>query len=1001
MKIKQIYIYGFGKWVNKQFDLSDNEINILFGYNESGKSTLMAFINAILFGFPSKRESQYRPRETDKYGGMITIDTVSYNGIKIERVGGRTNKGSLSVRYPDGRTGNEEDLHKLLKGMDLATFKGIFHFDLDGLQGMKDLNPDDLNHYLYDAGMVGASSLNYLDKSLQQASGKLFKPRGQKTDLNILAEKLNNTQQEIKEWETKLDNYEQLQTTKHELELELAHLEREEKKLHVDIRYYEYYKTLEPIVKEWNALTVEQQGNIEEIKFPEDGLSRLEQIYDKLEEKEALMSYEDDKITELTDKLQTLTETAISADIKRKMTSVVNKWPLQEKIMEDLKVSRHTEQELLKQRQQIEDEWKLPRTFFNSAHVTNYHLEKFNLLKNRWQTLLTTEDHLTEESRRIRREKEIAEEQKKSEHKHLLAPEEVKELERLTSSESEKKLHEQEYNMLSKQREWLEKEWNRAKRAGQTKKIMLMTLTGLCVVGTIVGYVNSNWIITLALLLLVITGGSLTWSIGKTSREQIKRMLKDLEAHDRKMGTLNSLYHDISEEAYHYAEQRLALHNEKVVNVNTMNQNVTFLNTQLQQCENDWQALQEKWEVFNTELDEWCKITKMPPNRDLLFYAHLIEALKEWKRLTKDYETVKENLRRLNKEVSDYETTTEWLVTNYVSQECDRTIDKQVKALTDFIEKEKEAEKNRSQVHDKLSVHEDLMSKIQKEREQISNTLTNLFALAQVTNEEAFRRKAHEHEQRKAEMTRRNQLWLQIVTLVPSEKNRSVLLDDIINQDIDIHEKQRKLQERVSELEKKKKGIMTELSSITLTLKELEESGTYEDKRQTFIALKGEFNHLVKEWAVIQTAQYMIHKVKNIHETERQPKVVKTACKLFKRLTEGRYTQLFAPLGEERFIVEREDGQRFDPSELSRGTGELLYLSLRFALALEDVMETCSPLFMDETFVNMDTPRRHQLISLLKEISNERQILFFTCHEHLNHEWQRAFKDVEVHSLHH
>ncbi|UJW57300.1 AAA family ATPase [Bacillus sp. A116_S68] len=999
MKIKHIYIYGFGKWVNKRFDLNNDGINILFGYNESGKSTLMAFINAILFGFPSKRESQYRPRETDKYGGMLTIDTASYNGIKIERVGGRTNKGSLSVRYPDGRTGNEEDLHKLLKGMDLATFKGIFHFDLDGLQGMKDLNPDDLNHYLYDASMVGASSLNYLDKSLQQASGKLFKPRGQKTDLNILAEKLKNTQQEIKEWETKLDNYEQLQATKHELELELAHLERDEKKLHIDIRYYDHYKTLEPIVKEWNALTADQQGDIEEIKFPEDGLSRLEQLSDKLEEKEALISYENEKITELTKKLHTLTDANISADLKRKMTSVINNWPLQEKIIEDLKASRHTEQEFLKQRQQIEDEWQLPRTFFNSAHVTNYHLEKFNMLKTRWQTLLTTEDHLTEERRKVQREKEVAEEQKDSEYKHLLAPEEVKELERLTSSESEKKLLKQEYNMLLKQREWLEKEWSRVKRTGQIKKLTLMGLTGLCAVGTIVGYVNTNWSITLALILLVIIGSSLTWATEKRSRDEINQLLKDLKAHDEKMATFNNPHGDISKEAYLYAEQRLALHNDKAGHVNTINQNVTFLNTQLQQCENDWQELQEKWEVFNTELDEWCETTKMPPNRDLLFYAHLIEALKEWQRITKEYETVKENLRRLNNEVSDYKVTTEWLVANYVSQECDMTIDKQVKALTEFIEKEEEVEKNRSQVRDKLSVHEDLMSKVQKEREQIAISLTNLFGLAHVTNEEAFRRKAHQYNQQKAQLTRKNQLWLQIVTLVPNEENRAILLDDIIKQDIDSHEKQRQLQEKVTELEKKKKGIMTELSSITLTLKELEESGTYEDKRQTFIALKGEFNHMVKEWAVIQTAQYMIHKVKNIYETERQPKVVQTACQLFKRLTEGRYTQLFAPLGEERFIVEREDGQRFDPSELSRGTGELLYLSIRLALALEDVMETCSPIFMDETFVNMDKPRRHQLISLLKEISNERQILFFTCHEHLNHEWQRAFKNVEVHSL--
>ncbi|UTR14209.1 AAA family ATPase [Salipaludibacillus sp. LMS25] len=1001
MKIKQISIYGFGKWVDKQFDLSGGGVDLLFGYNESGKSTLMAFITAIFFGFPSKREHQYRPRETDKYGGMITIDMASYHGIMIERVGGRTNKGTLSVHYPDGRTGNEEDLRKLLKGIDAVTFKGIFHFDLDGLQGMKDLNPEDLNHYLYDAGMLGASSLNQLNKSLQQVSGKLFKPKGQKTALNILAEKLKHVQQEVKEWEHKLDNYEALQATKRQLELELAHCENEEKKCRIDMRYFDHFKTVEPIVKEWHALTTEQKGNLKQVDFPEDGLSRLEQLHDKLEEKEALLAHENEKITELTKEFQTLTDATISTDIKRKVTSVITKWSLQEKMIEDLKESRRTEQALLIQRNQIEDDWQLPQTFFSSAHMTNYHLERFNLLKSRWQTLLTTEDYLIEEKQRIKREIELTEEQKNKEYQHLLAPEEVKKLERLTSSENEKKLREQEYNMLFKQREWLEKEWYRVKRAGSRKNLMLMSFTGLCVIGTIVGYVTTNWTLMLVLLLLVMISGSFTWSISNKSRDEKKRMLQELKSLNREMVTLENFQRDMSDEAYHYAEQRLALHNNKMAHVKTLNQNVTFLNNQLQQCETEWEALQQKWELINTELEEWCENTKMPPHRDLLYYDHLIEALKEWQGITKEYENVKKNMTQLNRDVSDYKATVESLVTNYVSQGRDMSIDKQVEALVHFIEKEEQAEKSRTKVCDKLSVHEDLLSKVQKERDQLLSSLTNLFTLAHVADEEGFRRKAHQYNHQQDQLTRLNQLWLQIVTLVPNEKKRAILLDDIINKNIDSQEKLNQLQESVTELEQNKKRIMAELSSVTLSLKEIEESGTYEDKRQTFIALKGEFNHLAKEWAVIQTAQYMIHKVKNIYETERQPKVIQTACELFNRLTAGRYPQLFAPLGEERFIVERNDGQRFDPSELSRGTGELLYLSLRLALAIEDVMETGSPIIMDETFVNMDTPRRQQLISLLKEISNDRQILFFTCHEHLHEEWQRLFANVEIHSLHH
>ncbi|MCC3237076.1 AAA family ATPase, partial [Pediococcus acidilactici] len=43
MKIKRIEIYGFGKWQNVTFDLQ-NDLQVFYGLNEAGKSTLRQFI---------------------------------------------------------------------------------------------------------------------------------------------------------------------------------------------------------------------------------------------------------------------------------------------------------------------------------------------------------------------------------------------------------------------------------------------------------------------------------------------------------------------------------------------------------------------------------------------------------------------------------------------------------------------------------------------------------------------------------------------------------------------------------------------------------------------------------------------------------------------------------------------------------------------------------------------------------------------------------------------
>lgn len=51
MKLKKIKIINFGQFSNLSFDLPSDELNVFFGKNEAGKSTTVAFIKQIMFGF--------------------------------------------------------------------------------------------------------------------------------------------------------------------------------------------------------------------------------------------------------------------------------------------------------------------------------------------------------------------------------------------------------------------------------------------------------------------------------------------------------------------------------------------------------------------------------------------------------------------------------------------------------------------------------------------------------------------------------------------------------------------------------------------------------------------------------------------------------------------------------------------------------------------------------------------------------------------------------------
>ncbi len=83
MKIKHLKINGFGKLENKEIELKDG-INIIYGENESGKSTLLKFISSILYGASRNKNGKdisdferYKPWKTEEYSG--TIDYIIKN----------------------------------------------------------------------------------------------------------------------------------------------------------------------------------------------------------------------------------------------------------------------------------------------------------------------------------------------------------------------------------------------------------------------------------------------------------------------------------------------------------------------------------------------------------------------------------------------------------------------------------------------------------------------------------------------------------------------------------------------------------------------------------------------------------------------------------------------------------------------------------------------------------------------------------------------------------
>ena len=59
MRIQELYLDGFGHFHQRSIGPLSGPVTVFYGPNEAGKSTTLAFIRAILFGFPARFNSHY------------------------------------------------------------------------------------------------------------------------------------------------------------------------------------------------------------------------------------------------------------------------------------------------------------------------------------------------------------------------------------------------------------------------------------------------------------------------------------------------------------------------------------------------------------------------------------------------------------------------------------------------------------------------------------------------------------------------------------------------------------------------------------------------------------------------------------------------------------------------------------------------------------------------------------------------------------------------------
>jgi uncharacterized protein YhaN len=232
VKIVGWHVDGFGTLRDYDVDGLGDGVTLISGENEAGKSTLLGFLRAMLFGFPKKstRARQYPPLRGGGHGGQIIVSDNDGRTWTIARNADR--KDGLSVTGAGGVTADEAQLRHLLGGADEKLFNSVFAFDLGELTGFDSLDAGGIRERIFSAGITGAgrSARRVIDELDKGADGLLKQGAG-KAQINNLVRALEAVDADLRTARERDERYLELGAQERDIAGELDRLSPELERL--------------------------------------------------------------------------------------------------------------------------------------------------------------------------------------------------------------------------------------------------------------------------------------------------------------------------------------------------------------------------------------------------------------------------------------------------------------------------------------------------------------------------------------------------------------------------------------------------------------------------------------------------------------------------------------------------------------------------------------------------------------------------------------------------
>ncbi|PYI56492.1 hypothetical protein [Paenibacillus flagellatus] len=266
--------------------------------------------------------------------------------------------------------------------------------------------------------------------------------------------------------------------------------------------------------------------------------------------------------------------------------------------------------------------------------------------------------------------------------------------------------------------------------------------------------------------------------------------------------------------------------------------------------------------------------------------------------------------------------------------------------------------------------------------DRVRARIGELWSEAGADTEERFRERVRLHAERERLLRERAELEATLDSMLGADE-RDDAERAMLRPPEELEGELARLADSIAGTERRLDALRDRRGRLRNEMEKLEAGEEHAEKLLRVQETEAELRQLARRWAVGALASALFGRTRSLYETERQPAVLRRASAYASAMTGGRYVRIVAPVGEKRLVAVTGDGEAVDSSRLSRGAAEQLYLAMRFALADETAPAASLPFVLDDVFVNFDGERLRRCLELVPSLAERRQVLLFTCHEHV------------------